>query len=157
MFHTRPGDADGVHFLKCVGANQVAWHLTGDHHERCRIHVGICDTRNCVCRSWTRGDKHHSDAPCGACVTFGHVHGALLVPDQVMTDSISRPPEFVVDVKHRSTGITKDRIHAFEDQRFDEHFGGRRHLRDGRTFLGIENLWLRAHVRRLMWTKNVCL
>src|SRR6185369_15852932 len=34
VFYAGPRDADRIDLLKRVSADQVFWHLTGDHHER---------------------------------------------------------------------------------------------------------------------------
>jgi hypothetical protein len=50
---------------------------------------------------------------------------ALFVPDQIVSDPIPRPPQFVVDMQDRSTGIAEDRIDSFVGKRINQDLSSR--------------------------------
>ena len=54
-----PRDADRVHFLKRVVADQRGAHLAGEHHQRHRIHVGVGDAGHGIGRARAGGHQHH--------------------------------------------------------------------------------------------------
>jgi len=121
VFHAGARNANGIDFLKRVGADQMFRDLTGYYDDWRRIHVGVSDTGDGVGGAWTRRDEHHAYAPGRARIAFGHVYGALFVPYQVMSDSIAGAPQLVVDMKYCAARVTEDRVHAFMDQRRHEH------------------------------------
>ncbi len=82
MLGDRHGDAGDVHFLKRVGAEQLAADLSGNTNNGRRIehrggnpgdHVGGAGAGSC---------HRHPNAPGGTCVSVGHVRRSLLVPHQ---------------------------------------------------------------------------
>ena len=65
----------------------------------------------------------------------------LLVPDEVMRNSIAHAPQFIVDVQHCTARIPKDRIDALMHEGFHQDLGA------ARKFL-IQARWRRAVRRR---------
>src|SRR6185503_8082915 len=104
-------------------------HLTRNNDERRRVHVSVGDSGYSVRSAWARGDEHYTDTAGGACITFRHVHRALLVTDKVVRDAIARAPEFVVNVKHRPARIAEYCLDTFMDQSLDQHFRASRYTR----------------------------
>ena len=141
MLYAWPRDANSVNFLKCVSSDQVLWDLSRNHDDGRRVHVCVGDAGHRIRRAWTRGDKHHADAPCSTCITLCHVDCALLMADEVMRDSIARAPELVVDVKHSTAGIAKDRVDTFKGERLDQHLSASRH-----SHHRVHELLLRNHL-----------
>ncbi len=82
----RPGDADHVHLLKGIVADQRGGHLAGDDHHRDRIHVGGGDAGHGVGGAGARsGDGHPHLTGCPG-VAVGRMGAALLVAGQDMAD-----------------------------------------------------------------------
>ena len=82
MLRDRHGDADNVSFLEGIRANDGAGDLTGDGHERNRVHVRIHDGRHQVRGAGAgRGDAHANFTRHHR-VTLGRMTGSLLVADQ---------------------------------------------------------------------------
>src|SRR6185369_7028969 len=125
MLHARTSDADRVYLLECVSSDQVFRHLARYDDYGCGIQVGVGDAGDCVGRARAGGYQHNANASGCARITFRHVNCTLLVPDEVMRNSIAGAPEFVVDVKYGAARVTKDRVDTFKAQRFHEHFGAR--------------------------------
>ena len=118
-----PSDTDCIHLLESVSADQPQRYLAGDHHDRRRIHVSVGDARDCVGRARPGCDQRYPHAPRSARIAFGHVHCALLVPHEVVSDAIARAPQLIVNVQHRAARITKDRIYAFMHEGLDQNLG----------------------------------
>ena len=78
-----PGD---VGFLKGVGADQLAAHLSGDADDRRRIEHGCGNSRDHVGRAGSRSRDGDAHLPAGARVTVGHVRRSLLVAHQDVMD-----------------------------------------------------------------------
>jgi hypothetical protein len=51
------------------------------------------------------------------------MHSSLLMSDEVVSDALTCPPKFIVNVEYSATGIPKDCIDTFEAQCFDQDFG----------------------------------
>src|SRR5215470_14372576 len=97
--------------------------LSGDHDERRRVHVGVRNTRHCICGARTRSDKHNSDASSRSRIALSHVHSALLMADEIVRDALPGAPKLIVNVEHSSTRIAKYRIDALKAQGFNQDLG----------------------------------
>src|SRR5438552_13738299 len=123
VLNAGPSDANGVNFLKSIGADQAQWNLAGDHHNRRRVHVRVVHAGDRVGGAGPGRDQRHTDAPRSPRISFGHVDRALLVTYQVMSDAIACAPQLIIDVQHGAAWITEDRIDTFVHERIDQNFG----------------------------------
>ena len=114
----RQGDAGDVGFLEGVRADQLAAHLAGDADDRGAVHHRRGDAGHQVGGAGARGRDRHADLAGGAGVAVGHVGGALLVPDQDVTDGVVE--HRVVGGEDRPARIPEHARHAFADERFPE-------------------------------------
>ena len=119
VLHARACDADRVHFLERVIADQAGRHLAAEHHQRDRIHVGGSDAGHGVGHARTGGHQHYAGPAGGARVAVGGVRRALLVPYEDVLDLVL-PVKRIVDVQRRTAGVAEDVLHAFVRQAADE-------------------------------------
>ena len=111
VLHARPRDADRVDLLEGVAADPGRRHLTGQDHQRNRVHEGRGDTGDGVRGARTGGDEGHARAPGRARVSVGGVRRALLVTDQHVLDGVLLV-DLVVDVQYSPPGVPEDAFHA---------------------------------------------
>ena len=111
MLGAGPGDADDIHFLKRVIADQMRRDLSGNDHQRDGIHVGGGNAGYGVGGAGT--GSHQADAHFSACprIAVRGVNRALFVPDQDMPDGCSG--QFVINVDDGASGKTEEGVHAF--------------------------------------------
>ena len=115
------GDADDVHLLEGVVADQVSRHLTGEHDDGDRVREGRGDAGHGVRRPRPGGhqaDPHLARSPR---VAVGGVDGPLLVPDEDVADRRAR--QFVIDVDHGPSGEPEERVHPFALQHLHQNPG----------------------------------
>ena len=67
------------------------------------------------------GDQHGADLAGGACIAFGRVHRALLVPHENMVHFVLLK-QSVVDRQHGAARITEKVLDALVGQCLDHHF-----------------------------------
>ena len=79
----RAGD---VRFLKYVAAQLVAGNLTGDGHQRHRIHIGGSQCGQKVQRTGTGGGDTHAGPPADPAIGRSRVSCVLLLPNENMAD-----------------------------------------------------------------------
>ena len=134
-----PRDADRIHFLKRVIADQRGAHLAGKHHQRHRIHVGVGDTGHGIGRARAGGHQHHPDFSGRFGKTFGRMRRALLMAHQDVIH-LRLLVQFVVDMQHGAAGVAKHGGGPLLDQAAGEDF------RAGQLFsLGIRALFQVVH------------
>ena len=114
----RQRDAGDVHFLKRVGAQQLARHIAGDADDGNRIEHGRGNAGDQVGRAGTAGGNGHAHLARGARVAVGHVRRALLVAHQDVADG--KLAQRVVRRQNRAARIAEDGVDAFADQRGPE-------------------------------------
>ena len=49
MFHDRATTTDHIRLLEGIGAHQMTRHVTGNHNQRNRIHIGSSNAGNGIC------------------------------------------------------------------------------------------------------------
>ncbi len=119
----RKSDAGDVRFLKRVGADQLASHLSGNADDRRRIEHGRGNSGDHVGGARARSGDGDSNLPAGSRVAVGHVRGALLVTHQnVMNLAVL---ERVVGRQNGAAGIAEDDLHALTLQAFPKNAGAR--------------------------------
>ena len=111
----RDGDADDVHFLEAVLAQQRRGDIAGDCHQRYRVQVGGGDAGDQVGGAGARGRNHHADPPGGAGIAVGGMRRALLVRRDDMLDLVGVLVKLVVDVQYRAARVAKHHIDAMPD------------------------------------------
>ncbi len=111
-------DADGVAFLKRVIADEMGRHLSGNDHERNRIHQRVGQARDRIGRSRPRGDKHDARLAGRARIAFGGVNRALFVTHQHV-DKLVVLEQGIVNRQHRAARIAEDVAHALILERAD--------------------------------------
>ena len=108
VLHHRQGDADDVGLLEGVGADARRAHLTGDRHQRHRVHVGVGDRGDQVGGARPGGGRADPGPAGDLRVPFGHVPGTLLVAHQEGAD-VRIVMEGVEQGDHRPTRQPEDR------------------------------------------------
>ncbi len=119
MLGDMAGDADGIGFLKRVGADQASRHLTGDDHHRDRIHQRIGDAGNRVGRAGTGCDEHDAGFAGRAGIALRRMGRCLFVADEDVADALLFEQR-VVDREHRAAGIAEHDLHTEVAQRLDQ-------------------------------------
>ena len=114
----RQGNAGNVAFLKRIGSNQLAAHLSGDAHDRRRVHHRRRDAGDHVRGAGSRRRDRHTDAAARPRVPIGHMRGPLLVTDEDVPDRISE--HRVVRGQDCTAWIAEHVGDAFPNQRFPE-------------------------------------
>ena len=77
--HRCPND---VSFLECVSSDQRRAHLAGDHNDRDRIDIRVCDCGQGIRRARTRGHDRNTDLSACQRIALRGMSGALLVANQ---------------------------------------------------------------------------
>ncbi len=112
-------DADDVHFLESVVADEMGRHLAGEHDDGDGVGVGRGDPGHRVGGPGPGGDQAHPHFAARPGIAVGGVHRALLMPDQYVTDVGSR--KLVVNVDDGPSGKTEKSVHVlvFQDRHQD--------------------------------------
>ena len=145
VLHAGTGDADRVHLLEGVATDDRCRHLTGDDHQRDRVHMGGRDTGHGVGRTGPRGDQADTTLSGGPGIAIGGMGGPLLMADQDVLDLVTLEQR-IVDMQHGAAGIAEHVLDAFVDQRLDRDLGTAQH-RHADT--GGRGLHVGRHVSRL--------
>jgi hypothetical protein len=95
-------------------------HLAGHDHHGNAVHVGGGDAGDGIGHAGAGGDQGHAHITGGAGIAVGCVHGSLLVAHQYMLDRILLV-ECVINMKHRTAGVTPDVLDTFGLQRLDQN------------------------------------
>ena len=105
-------DTDNIHFLKCIIADQIFRHLTGEAHQRNTVVVRRGNSCYQIRRSRTTGDEADADLSCGSRITVCRMNQALLMSrkHQINTMTIM---ECVQEIDDHTARICKNSIHAF--------------------------------------------
>ncbi len=112
MLDAGSGDADRIHFLKGIIADQRGGHLAGDDHHRNGVHIGRGDTGDRIGDARAGSDQHRAGFAGGAGIAVGGVGGGLFVAHQHMFDIIL-DVDGIIDMQHRAAGIAKQVFDAF--------------------------------------------
>ena len=115
------GDADDVHFLEGVVADQRGGHLAGDDDHRHRVHVGGGDAGYGIGGSGARGHQAYADLARGPGIAVRGMDGSLFVPYQHMTQGVAR--QLIVNVDDRPSRKAEYDFHAFAAQGFQKDLG----------------------------------
>lgn len=119
VFADAAADADDVHLLKGVVADEVRGHLPREADEGHAVVIGGGDARNEVGRARPAGDQAHARFARGARIAVRRVHQALFVAGQ--NDAESRfAVERVEQVDRHAARIGEQRIHALFDEGLDK-------------------------------------
>ncbi len=112
VLDARPGDADRVHLLEGVVADELRGHLTGDDHHRDRVHVRRRNPGDRVGHAGPGGDQHDTRLARSPGVSVRGVGGPLLVSHQNVLYLVLLI-QGVVDMQGRAAGITEYVINPF--------------------------------------------
>src|SRR5258708_1721990 len=129
VFCAWPGDADRIDFLKCIRPNHLEWNLPRYDDQGSGVHICVCNTSNGIGCTGAGSYNGNTNFAAGTAVSLGHVDGALLMPRQNMTQAWLNLWQFIVDVKYRSTGITKDCVNPLSNQCLQQDAGPTHGLR----------------------------
>ena len=117
------GDAGDVGFLKGVGADQLAAHLSGNANDGRRIQHRGGDAGDHVGRARSGGRDRNPNVAAGAGVAIRHMGGALLVAHQDVMDIAMF--QRVIRRQNCASRITEDVLHAFALQAFPQNLCSR--------------------------------
>jgi len=101
-----PSDEAGVAVLEGVLADVIFRYLSGNDHDRDRIHVGGGDPRHRIGRAGAGGDERDADLVRRAGQAIGSVHGCLLVTDENVLHLILLE-QCIINVQHGATWIAE--------------------------------------------------
>ncbi len=116
------GDAGDISLLKGVVADEMAGHLTGEHHNGNGIHIGVGDAGDGIGGTGSGGDQHHARFSSRLGIPFGHVGGALFVSYEDVTKKL-HIIEPVIQIEHGSAGIAEYDVYVFASQTFKKNVG----------------------------------
>ena len=77
-----------VNLLEGIGAKHSHAHLSCYHHDRRRVHHGVCNSGKCVCCTRSTGHDTHSHFITHPCITLGSMCGSLLVANEDMVECL---------------------------------------------------------------------
>ncbi len=121
VFGARPGDADGIAFLKRIVADEMGGHLAGDDDERDGVAERVGQAGDGIGGARPRGDQHGADLAGRARIALGGMHRALLVAHQDVLHLVLL--EYgVVDRQHGAAGIAENVLDALIGKRRYHHF-----------------------------------
>ena len=115
------GDADRIHFLKGVVANQRRRHLPGEDNQRDGIGIGGGDAGHGVGETGTGGDDGHANFAGSARVAVRLVYRALLMAGEDVGD-VFLLVNRVIDVQHGTAGIAEYVLDLLFPQCLDDDF-----------------------------------
>ncbi|MNM79964.1 hypothetical protein D3C81_919120 [compost metagenome] len=69
-----------IDLLEAVPTDQVGGNLTRQHNHRDRVHIGVSDTRDRICRPWPGGDERDPGLSRDSGISVRRMHGGLLMP-----------------------------------------------------------------------------
>jgi hypothetical protein len=115
-------DADRVGFLESIRADEVSGHLAGEDDHRDGIHQRVGQRRHHVGGAGAGCGERNAALAGGAGIAFGHVSGALLVPDEDVAHLLLRI-DGVIDRKDGAARIAEHRVDALIGERAKDDLG----------------------------------
>ena len=125
---TTAGDTDRVAFLKRIGANEMARHLSGDDHHGNGIHHGVRNWCDGVCRSGPGRHEHDTRLAGGPRIALGGMTGTLLMANQNVANLLL-PIKRIIDRQNGPTRITEEHLYALLGQGSYHNLGTAHHVR----------------------------
>ena len=119
VLHHRQRHSENVGLLKRAATNHGAWHLTGNHHHRHRIHIRIGHAGDQIRRTGTAGGNRNTGLAASASVTAGRKSAALFMPGQNRAN-LFRACQRLMHFHARAAGIRKNHIHALAFEATDD-------------------------------------
>ena len=83
------GDTYQIDFLKCIRTQQRGRCLTSNHHNRCAINHGICNTSNRISHTRTTSNQTDPNFTRRTSKTLCGMSGTLFVTDQNMVQLVT--------------------------------------------------------------------
>src|SRR5208283_4810870 len=102
-------DAEGIGFLKRIGAHQLGGDLAGECNHGDRVHHGIHQSRDQVGGARPRGRTADANPARGTRVALGGEGGVLFVPHQNMANGVV--VQRVVERQRDAAGIAEDAVY----------------------------------------------
>ena len=99
-------------------------HLTSEHHDRHRIHVGIHQRRHDVGHAWTGSHERDAHLAGGFRIAFGHMACTLFVARENYLNILLLMKD-IEDFQDDAAGESKESLHPFALQTFQKDFGSR--------------------------------
>ena len=127
MLDERHRRTDDIGLLEGIGADRPGADLTGDHHQRHGVHMGIGDGGDQIGGARPGGDHADTRLTGDHGVSLGGVPRALLMTHEHVTDRIAGEQR-VVEGQDGSTGHAEDVGDADPLQRAHERLGTRHQL-----------------------------
>ena len=87
MLGTRPGDANDIRFLKRIITDHRSRHLSRKYDDGGGIHECIGQPRHHIRAARSRRYQHHARLASCPCIALRHVHGALFMTSQNMSNA----------------------------------------------------------------------
>ena len=119
MLRTGPGNADDIRFLKGIVADEMRWHLAGEHHHGYRVHVRGCDAGDGIRGTWSRSDETHTNLAGCTGIPVCSVYCPLFMSGQDKL-YVFGVHDGIKDVQNSTARITKNMSDPFTPQCFYE-------------------------------------
>ncbi|MNJ40755.1 hypothetical protein D3C77_356550 [compost metagenome] len=112
VLRNRHRDPGNIRFLEGIRSDQAGYDVSGNDHERNRVHKRRRDTGDCVRRPRSRGcDTYAYFAAC-PCIAVGRMNRSLLVSCQQVME-ILKTIQRVVDIQYGPARVTEDAFDTF--------------------------------------------
>ena len=121
MLGAGAGDANGVRFLKAIGADHKGRDLARQHDDRDTVQQRVCQAGHGVGRARARCHQRHAGFAGGPGIAFGGVNCALFVADEHVLNAVLLK-DLVIDRQNGTAGIAKDHLDPLVDQSLHHHF-----------------------------------
>ena len=112
VFGDVSGDADNVHFLKCVIANEVFCHLSGEAYQGDTVIIGSGKPGDQIGSAGAAGHQTDTDFTGGAGVSIRLMSQGLLMSRKYNGDLVLAI-KLIADINRTCARIAKDHIHTF--------------------------------------------
>ncbi len=122
MLRTVARDADGIGFLKGIGADQRCGHLPGDHDQRDGVHIGIGNAGDGIGRARAAGDQNHAGLAGAARIPFCRMGRACFMTHEDMANAVVTE-QLVIDRQNGTAGIAENEFHTLRDKAVHEDGG----------------------------------
>ena len=113
----RLGNAHQVNFLEGISTQSAHTHLSGDDHDRCRIHHGIRNTGERISCSRTTSNESNTHFAADSGVALCSVSSSLLVTNQDVIEHLLLSSRVTIQcIKHwhdATTWVTEDGLNPF--------------------------------------------